>query len=106
VVIQFVAGLRIIVVEMSMSQVHRNLSYDTWWWLQYVAQMRNLLAPYYVIYVDTKNWNQDDSLFDGLHRLSAQGEVQFKQHLGILLGPATVDLSSQSTAYLQGSSRL
>jgi hypothetical protein len=91
---------------MPMRQVHRNLSYDTRWWLQYVAQMCNLLAPYYVIYVDTNSWIQGDSLFDDPHRLSAQGTVQFKQRLSILLGPATVDLSPQSTAYLQGSSCL
>jgi hypothetical protein len=43
---------------------------------------------------------------DDLHYLSAQGAVQFKQRLGVRPAPATADLSPQSTACLQGSSRL
>jgi hypothetical protein len=82
-----------------MRRVHHNLSYDNRWWLQYVAQLGNLFAPYDVIDVDANNWNRGDSLFDGQHRPSPQAELQFKQLLGILLGPATVDLSPQSTVH-------
>jgi hypothetical protein len=74
--------------------------------LQHVAQIRNLLAPDYIIYFDANSWIQGHSLFDDPHHLPARGAVQFKQRLGILLGHATLDLSLQSTAYLQGNSRL
>jgi hypothetical protein len=105
-VIQLVTGLTIVVAEIPMRQVHRNLPYETRWWLRYVAQMCNLLAPYYVLYIDANSCIQDLSFFDDPHHLSAREVVHLKQRLGILLGPSTVDLSSQSTAYQEGSARL
>jgi hypothetical protein len=105
-VIQLVTGLTIVVAEIPMRQVHRNLPYETRCWPRYVAQMCNLHAPYYVLYIDANSWIQGLSFFDDPHHLSAAGVVQLKQRLGILLGPSTVDLSLQSAAYLQGSARL
>jgi len=80
-----------------MRGAHRNLFYDAVCWPQYVAHVRELLAPYNVIYVDASTWIQDDSLFaDPLH-LSASGAAQFSERLGILLGPNSQNLSVNST---------
>lgn len=74
--------------------------------LQHVAQLCNLLAPDYVIYLEANSRMQDYSLFDDPHHLPAQGDVQFKQRLCILLAHATLDRSPQSAANLQGNSSL
>jgi len=92
------AGLTIAVIEMPMPGAHRTLFYDTVWWSQYVLHIRNLLAPYHVIYVDASSWIQDDSLFDDPLHLSARGAAQFSQRLGRLLGPNSANLSAHSAA--------
>jgi hypothetical protein len=90
------AGITIAVVEMPMRGAHRNLFYDTACWPQYVAHVRDLLAPYNVIWVDASTWIQDDSRFaDPLH-LSALGAAQFSNRLGSLLGTHYPNLSAQS----------
>ena|ERR1700722_1683370 len=87
------AGVAIALVEMPMRGAHRNLFYDTACWPRYVAHVRNMLAPYNVIYVDASNWIQDDSLFaDPLH-LSATGAAQFSKRLGSLFGSNSPNLS-------------
>lgn len=87
------AGMTVAVVQMPMRGTHRTMFYDTAWWAQYVAHLRNLLAPYGAIYVDASHWIEDDSLFtDPLH-LSGQGAIQFSHRLGKLLGPEMTRLS-------------
>ena len=81
------ARLTIVVVEMSMRQTHRQLFYDTAGWTQYLAHIRNLLAPYHVIYVDASSWIEKDSLFEDPLHLSPSGAAQFSERLGSLLGP-------------------
>ncbi len=92
----FDARLTIAVIEMPMRRAHRQLFYDTAWWPRYIAHIRNLLAPYHVIYVDASNWIQDDSLFDDPLHLSLPGAAQFSQRLGSLLGPNCANLSAHS----------
>jgi hypothetical protein len=100
------AGLTIAVVEMPMRQAHRKLFYDTTWWPLYVEHIRNLLAPYHVIYVDASGWFQDDSPFDDPLHLSAGGAAQFSRRLGSLLKPNFQNLSAHSAAASEpGSSR-
>jgi hypothetical protein len=90
-------GLTIAVVEMPMPDRHRRLFYDTPWWSQYVTHIRNLLAPFNVIYVDAGDWIQDDALFDDPLHLSARGAAQLSQRLGRLLGPLPPHLTADST---------
>jgi hypothetical protein len=78
------AGLAIVVVEMPMRQTHRELFYDTPWWRDYVAQLRVLLAPYRVMFVDASDWANDSLFADSLH-LTNRGAAQFSQHLGTSL---------------------
>jgi hypothetical protein len=89
-------GLTIAVVEMPMRGEHRRLFYDTPWWSQYIAHIRNLLASFNVIYIDASDWIQDDALFDDPLHLSARGAAQLSQRLGSLLGPLSPDLSAHS----------
>jgi len=80
--IQLVTGLMTAAIEMPF--------YDSIWWLQYVAKVRNLLAPNHVIYIP-------------LHR-SVLAAAQFMQRLGSPFGPDTANLSAHSAAaFVQGS---
>ena len=106
-VIQFVTGLTIVEVEMPICEVHRNLAHDKRWWLEYIAQMGNLLAPHHLIYVDEKSWIQDDSPFDDPFHFCPQGAAQFSKRFSSLLSSDTADLSKHSAvASVQGSPRL
>jgi hypothetical protein len=90
--IQLVTRPMTVVVEMPF--------YDSIWWPQCVAKVRDLLAPNYVVYVDASN----DTLFDDpLHR-SVLAAAQFMQRLGSLFGPDIANLSAHSAAaFAQGS---
>jgi hypothetical protein len=87
------AGISIVVVEMPMRQAHRRLFYDTPWWNQYVAHIRDLLPPFNLTFVDASRWIENDSLFaDPLH-LSDEGAAQFSRLLGKALAPDVGRLS-------------
>jgi hypothetical protein len=104
--IQILASLTIAAAEMPIHQVHRKLFCDTTWWLRYVAHIRNLLAPYRVIYRDVGNWIQGTLLFDEPLYLFAQVAAQFSQRLGNLPGDDTTNLSTLSAVTsAPGSSR-
>jgi hypothetical protein len=90
-------GLTAAVVEMPMRGKHRRLFYDTPWWSQYVTHVRDLLAPFNVIYVDANDWIQDDALFDDPLHLSTRGAAQLSERLGRLLGSSAPHLTAHST---------
>jgi hypothetical protein len=92
---------------MLIRHVHRKLSYDKRWRLEYIAQMCNLLAPHHLIYVDEKSWIQDDSLFDDPLHFWSRGATQFSQRFSSLLSSDTANLSKHSAvASVQGSPRV
>lgn len=99
------AGFTVAVVEMPMRSAHRNMFYDTPWWLQYVAHIRNLLEPYGVTYIDASKWIQDDSLFDDPLHLSTEGAAQFSERLGRMLYCRSAPPVAETTATAAGSSR-
>jgi hypothetical protein len=79
------ANMEIVLVEMPMRRAHRAQFYETKWWTDYTAHVRELLRPYNVTFVDASDWAADDSLFaDPLH-LSRQGANLFTQRIGKLL---------------------
>jgi hypothetical protein len=94
------AGISIVVVEIPMRQAHRSLFYDTPWWNQYVAHIRDLLLPFDVTFIDASRWIENDSLFaDPLH-LSDEGAAQFSRQLGNLLGPDALRPSARLSAVM------
>jgi hypothetical protein len=98
------AGISIVVVEMPMRQAHRSLFYDTRWWNQYVAHIRDLLLSFDVTFIDASRWIENDSFFaDPLH-LSDEGAVQFSHRLGNLLAPDLGRLSARSAFVAQSRS--
>jgi hypothetical protein len=99
------AGITIAVVEMPMRIAHRSLFYETPWWSQYVVHIRDLLAPYNVIFVDASIWIQDDSLFEDPLHLSAQGAAEFSQRLGKLLGATSTNRITYSGGSVPGSAK-
>jgi lysophospholipase L1-like esterase len=88
-----VASMDIVLVEMPMRQAHRSQFYETKWWTDYAAHIRELLRPYNVTFVDASDWAADDSLFaDPLH-LSQHGAALFSQRIGKLLSQRTAPLT-------------
>ena len=88
-----------------MHQAQCELSYDTTWWLRYLAYSRNLFAPHHATYTDAGNWIQGDLPFDDPLHPSDQGAAQFSQR-SELPGPDTANLSAHSAATsMQGSPR-
>ena len=89
------AGLSIVIVEMPLRAAHRHLFYDTPWWQQYSAHLRELLVAYDVTFIDAHDWIPDDSLFaDPLH-LGPTAAAQFSERLGSQLAPTSRILSAQ-----------
>lgn len=87
------ANMDIVLVEMPMRSSHRAQFYETKWWNDYTAHVRELLRPYNVTFVDASNWAPDDSLFaDPLH-LSKRGAVQFSQGIGKILSQKTAQIA-------------
>jgi hypothetical protein len=86
------ANMDIVLVEMPMRRAHRAQFYETKWWNDYIAHIRELLRPYNVTFVDSSNWAVDDSLFaDPLH-LSKQGADLFSKRMGELLSQKTAQI--------------
>jgi hypothetical protein len=87
------AGMDIVLVEMPMRRSHRAQFYETKWWNDYTAHIRELLRPYNVTFVDASAWAAEDSLFaDPLH-LSRQGAVLFSRRIGELLSHKTAQIA-------------
>jgi hypothetical protein len=81
------AGITIAVVEMPMTAEHRRRFYETSCWPEYVGHVRTLMNPYNVVFVDSSDWVENDSLFQDALHLSGRGAAQFTERLGRLLGP-------------------
>jgi len=90
------AGVSVVVVEMPMRAAHRHLFYDTAWWQQYTAHLRDLLAPYNVMFIDANDWITDEALFNDPLHLNPAGAAQFSERLGSQLAPVSHTLSARS----------
>jgi hypothetical protein len=86
---------------------HHYIFYGTMWGLQYVAHIRNCLAPYHVIYTEVNNWIPGERLPGDPLQLSSERAVRLSQFLRSLLDPDIAILSAHSAAAsTQESSRL
>jgi len=89
------AGMQIVLVEMPMRQSHRAQFYETKWWSDYTAHIRDLLRPYHVTFVDASDWAADDSLFDDPLHLSLRGANNFSQRMGELLSGKAAQIADK-----------
>ncbi len=81
------AGATVALVAMPMRQAHRNLSYGTRCWSEYVKRIGSLLEPYSATFINASDWVHDDSLFDDAIHLSPAGADQFSRRLGTTIKP-------------------
>lgn len=79
------ANMDIVLVEMPMRSSHRAQFYETKWWNDYMAHVRELLRQYNATFVDSSDWAANDSLFDDPLHLSQRGANIFSQRIGELL---------------------